>query len=81
VFSSVSDTFRITFTYGDAMLPNYVYRDEEAIITKITNSFDINGASITYIIEAVSTSSLSLSGTYTFPSVTAKPSDKIKQVL
>ena len=81
VFSSVSDTFKITFTYGDAMLPNYVYRDEEAIITKITNSFDINGASITYTIEAVSTSSLSLSGTYTFPSVTAKPSDKIKQVL
>lgn len=81
IFSSVSDTFRITFTYGDAMLPNYVYRDEEAIITKITNSFDINGSSITYTIEAVSTASLSLSGTYTFPSVTAKPSDIIKRVI
>ena len=81
VFSSVSDTFKITFTYGDAMLPDYVYRNEEAIITKITNSFDIRGASITYTIEAVSTSSLSLSGTYIFPAATMKPSDKIKQIL
>lgn len=81
VFSSVSDSLRITFTYGDAMLPDYVYRDEEAIITKITNQFDIVGASITYTIEAVSTSSLSLSGTYTFPSATMKPSDRIKQII
>ena len=81
IFSSVSDSFKISFSYGDAMLPDYVYRNEEAIITKISNSFDITGASITYIIEAVSTSSLSLSGTYTFPSVTMKPSDKIKQLL
>ena len=81
IFSSISDSLRITFTYGDAMLPDYIYRDEEAIITKITNQFDITGSSINYTIEAVSTSSLSLSGTYTFPSVTMKPSDKIKQVL
>lgn len=81
IFSSVSDTFKINFTYGDAMLPDYVYRNEEAIITKITNSFDIRGAAITYVIEAVSTSSLSLSGTYTFPAAVMKPSDKIKQVL
>lgn len=81
IFSSISDSLRITFTYGDAMLPDYIYRDEEAIITKITNQFDITGSSISYTIEAVSTSSLSLSGTYTFPSVTMKPSDKIKQVL
>ena len=81
VFSSVADSWKITFTYGDAMLPDYIYRNEEAIITKLSNSFDIKGASITYIVEAVSVSSLSLSGTYTFPSSTMKPSDKIKEVL
>ena len=63
------------------MLPEYVYREEDAIITKITNQFDIQSAKITYRIDAVSTSSLSLSGTYTFPSKTAKPSDVIKQLV
>ena len=81
VFSSVSSTFRINFTYGDAMLPEYVYREEDAIITKITNTFDINSARINYVIDAVSTSSLTLSGTYTFPARRAKPSDVIKQLV
>ena len=26
---------KIKFTYGDAMQPNYIYREEEAIITEI----------------------------------------------
>ena len=81
LFSSVSDTFRIKFTYGDAMQPNYIYREEEAIITDIQNSFDIQTPCIDYTIKAVSTSSLSLSGVYTFPTVRAKPSDVIKRVL
>ena len=81
LFSSVSKTRTIRFTYGDAMQPDYVYREEEAIITKIQNNFNIDSATIDYTVEAVSTSSLSLSGTYTFPSVTMKPSDRIRQVL
>ena len=76
VFSS--SNWKINFTYGDAMLPEYVYREEDAIIT---NQFDIQSAKITYRIDATSTSSLSLSGTYTFPSKTAKPSDVIKQLI
>ena len=81
LFSTVSRNRKIVFDYGDAMLPEYVYRNEEAIITKITNSFNINDASIDYTIEAVSTSTLTLSGTYTFPSKVAKPSDVIKQLI
>ena len=81
VFGSISDTFRINFTYGDALLPEYVYRDEEAIITKIRNSFSMTEAKITYDIEAVSTSTLSLSGTYTFPARRAKPSDVVKELI
>lgn len=81
LFSSVSDTFKINFSYGDAMLPEYVYRNEDAIITKITNQFSMSEAKIDYTIEAVSTSSLSLSGTYTFPARNAKPSDVIKQLI
>lgn len=81
LLSSVSKTRSINFEYGDAMMPEYVYRNEEAIITKVSNSFQINAATIDYVIEAVSTASLSLSGTYTFPSVTAKPSDIIKKLI
>lgn len=81
LFSSISGTRKIGFTYGDFMLPEYIYRDEEAIITKISNDFDINRSLIRYNVQAVSTSSLTLSGTYTFPAVTAKPSDIIKRVL
>ena len=81
LFSSVSKTRSINFEYGDAMMPEYVYRNEEAIITRITNSFQINSSTIDYTIEAVSTATLTLSGTYTFPARTAKPSDVIKQLI
>ena len=77
IFSSISDTRKIYFTYGDSMLPEYVYKDEEAIITKVQNTFDIKNPVITYTIDAVSTSSLALSGSYTFPTKYAKPSDEI----
>ena len=81
IFGTVSNNRKIEFSYGDFMMPDYIYRNEEAIITKVSNNFNIRNSSINYNIEAVSTSSLSLSGTYTFPSVTAKPSDIISQVL
>ena len=81
LFGSVSKTRNINFEYGDAMLPEYIYRNEEAIITKITNTFEINSAVINYTIEAVSVATLSLSGTYTFPAVRAKPSDIIKKII
>ena len=77
IFGTVSNNRKIEFSYGDFMMPDYIYRNEEAIITKVSNNFNIRNSSINYNIEAVSTSSLSLSGTYTFPSVTAKPSDII----
>ena len=81
IFSSVSKNFKINFSYGDAMLPDYIYRNEDAIITKVKNTFAIDQALITYEVHAVSTSSLALSGTYIFPARTAKPSDVIKQII
>ena len=77
IFSSISDTRKIYFTYGDSMLPDYVYNNEEAIITKVTNTFDVKNPVISYTISAVSTSALALSGSYTFPTKYAKPSDEI----
>ena len=82
VFSSVSRTRKIIFTYGDAETPSYVYKDEEAIITKVSQQFNLAGSSITYKIEAVSSAALSTDGSITkpAPSHEVKPSDEIKKL-
>lgn len=81
IFSSISDTRKITIEYGDFNLLNYIYKDEDAIIIKVDSGFDIRTSVISYTIDAVSATKLTLAGVYTFPSFTGKPSDKIKEVL
>jgi len=76
VFSSVSKTRRIEFTYGDASMPNYLYRNEVGLITKVSSRFG-SGAVIDYTVNAISQASLGLSGGYTFPAATMQPSMKI----
>ena len=41
VFSSVSKTRKIVFSYGDMTMPSFIYKDEEAIITKITQNINV----------------------------------------
>jgi hypothetical protein len=82
VLSSVSKTRKIIFSYGDMSMPSYIYKNEEAIITKVRQNFNIKGGGeIAYTIEAVSSAALSSGGNYTFQGRTAKPSDVIKQVV
>lgn len=82
VLSSVSKTRKIVFSYGDASTPSYVYKNEEAIITNASQSFNIQGGVISYTIEAVSNSTLGTTGSFSFPSPgIKKPSDIIKEVL
>ena len=82
VFSSVETTRKIVFTYGDCAMPTYIYKDEEAIITNIQQSFDLQGSTISYTVNAVSGAILAGSGTYNFISdnLPHKPSDLIKQM-
>ena len=82
VFSSVSKTRKIVFTYGDAETPAYVYKDEEAIITNVQQNFDLLGSSISYTVQAVSSAALSTDGSITVPapSKKVKPSDEIKKL-
>ncbi len=82
VFSSISSTRKIIFSYGDAAVPSYTYKNEEAIITKITQGFNLEASSISYQIEAVSGAALSADGTITELSSGApvKPSEKIKSL-
>lgn len=82
VFSSVSQTRKINFTYGDASLPTFIYKNEEAIITDIKTNFDISSSKISYTVSAVSSAALATSGTYTFiNNKPKKPSDEIKKLL
>jgi hypothetical protein len=85
ILSSVSGTRKIIFSYGDASNPAYVYKNEEAIITGVQQSFNMDNtiqSVITYTIKAVSGSALAGTGSFTFANSTApkKPSDEIKRV-
>ena len=90
IFSSVSkgniaedlDARRIEFTYGDAAMSNFLYRNEVAIITKVSSNFNFSGnVSITYTIEAVSRGALGVSGGLYEPAVYEKPSNIIRKML
>lgn len=85
VFSSVSKSRKIKFSYGDLSAPKFLYKDEEAIITGVTNNFDINSAVIQYNVTAVSSGILATAGAYNFVSSKytgyKQPSSVIKQVL
>lgn len=82
VLSSVSKTRKIIFSYGDMSMPAYIYKNEEAIITKVKQSFNVKGGGeITYTINAVSSAALSTAGSWTFPGRRAKPSEIIKQIV
>lgn len=82
VFSSVSRSRKIVFTYGDAETPAYVYKDEEAIITNVQQTFNLASSSISYTVSAVSSASLSTDGSITKPAPgkKVKPSDEIKNL-
>lgn len=82
VFSSVSESRGISFTYGDASNPNFLYKNEEAIILKTKTSPQFDSAVISYTVTAVSKCALGLSGTYQFPEYSSeKPSNVIRSIL
>ena len=82
VLSSVSGTREIIFSYGDIAMPNYIYKNEKAIITSVQQQFNLTGSTINYTIQAVSGAALGTSSCLTFPSdgKKHKPSDIIKNL-
>lgn len=82
VFSSVSNSRKITITYGDWELPTYIYKEEEALITKISTKMNLDVARIDYDIECTSTALSLQAGVHSFEAlVNTKPSDEIKRIL
>lgn len=81
VFSNVSGNRKITFTYGDSMLPEDVYANESALITNITQNFNIGSAKVDYEITAIGDTAVSLASQHTWKAVRDQPSRVIASLI
>ena len=81
VFSSISSSRLVKISYGDWNSPAYIYKEEEAIITKLVTKVNMKQSSIQYVINCTSTALSVSSLTKSFPAKYAKPSDEIKRLL
>ena len=81
IFSSISKSRKIVLSYGDWAYPTFIYKKEEAIISKITSDLDIAGSKVSYTVSCMS-AALQLRGSkFDFPMRRAKPSDVIKELI
>ena len=82
VLASVSKTRKIIFTYGDVSAPEYIYKNEQAIITNVATNFSQKSAEIGYTISAVSSGMLGYAGGHYFEKRPhTKPSTVIYELL
>lgn len=81
VFSSVSSSREIQLSYGDWNAPAFIYREETAIITKVSSNVDFNNSKILYTINCVSSALSLTAGSFSFGARTAKPSDVLIELL
>ena len=84
IFSINKDKYgwqKIKISYGDWSCPSYIYKEEEAIISKINSRIDFSSSKIEYDLNCTSTSLPLTSNAYTFPAVVAKPSDVLMNLL
>lgn len=79
VFSSVGYK-TIKISYGDWQSPTFIFREEEALITKLTSNVDFYNSRISYTLQCTSTALGLLGSSHYFPPRHAKPSDVIKEV-
>ena len=81
VFSSVGYG-KIKISYGDWASPSFIFREEEAQITKVTSNVDFSSSRINYIITATGTGFELKAGKYNFGAASSKkPSDAIFTML
>ena len=72
---------KIKISYGDWASPEFIYREEEALVTKVTSNVDFGNSRITYVVYCTSSSLSLASNTYNWRAREAKPSDVIIDVL
>lgn len=80
IFSSVGYG-TVLISYGDWASPTFIYKEEEAIITKLTSNVDFANSKITYQLQCTSNATSLISNIKNFPARKAKPSDIILQLL
>ena len=81
IFSSVKETRRIVFSYGDMSAPSYIFREEEAVIQSIQQTFSRESTVINYVINATSAAILASQGSFSFPATVNQPSKIIESLL
>lgn len=81
IFSRATKDRRIVLQYGDWKAPNYIYKEEQCIITNVTTRLNMASSSLDYTIQCTSDAIGLNSIQYNFPARNAKPSDVIKQTL
>lgn len=81
IFSKIKKDRTMYLSYGDLSMPNYIYKKEEVLVTKIRSNVSFDGSQINYTISAVSKSLQASAGNYSFGKRVAKPSDVIKELL
>ena len=80
-FSRATKDRRIILQYGDWMAPNYIYKEEQCIITNVTTRLNMSSSSLDYTLQCTS-DAIGLNSTqFNFPARNAKPSDVILQLL
>lgn len=81
VFSSIGYG-KIKISYGDWASPSFIFREEEAQITKVTSAIDFSSSRINYTITATGTGFELKAGKYSFGAEPAtQPSAKILSLL
>ncbi len=80
-FSTISKSREIYVSYGDYSAPNFVFREEKAILTDIRSNVDVRNSTIKYVLTCTSSALLLSVGNFSFRKRVAKPSDVIKELL
>lgn len=81
VLSSVSSSRKIVLSYGDYSSPTFIFKEEEATITNVTQDIQFNTSVLSYTITCISDSAKLKAGTYFFGKRRAKPSEVIEELL
>lgn len=81
IFSKATNNRQISLQYGDWNAPNYIYKEECAIITGINYNLNMSNSSIDYTLTCTSDAVGLTSLTYNFPARTAKPSNVLREML
>ena len=84
IFSVNKDKYgwqKIKISYGDLSCPSFIYKEEEAIISKITSKVDFSNSRIEYELSCTSTALPLTSNSYNFPATEAKPSEVLTNLV